>query len=72
MNNGKYKFCRLLFKLKNAPSIFQEAIDDILREKVGKSGHVYVDDVITFFETIEKDIDWTLKKLYEENRESPL
>lgn len=31
VNNGKYEYCRLPFGLKNAPSIFQRAIDDILR-----------------------------------------
>lgn len=31
VNNGKYEFTRLPFGLKNAPSIFQRALDDILR-----------------------------------------
>jgi len=46
--NGKYEYCRLPFGLKNAPSIFQRAIDDVLREQIGKSCYVYVDDVIIF------------------------
>lgn len=48
VNNGKYEFCRLPFGLKNAPSIFQRAIDDVLREHIGKICHVYVDDIIIF------------------------
>ena len=36
VNNGKYKFCRLPFCLKNAPNIFQRPIDDILRPYIGK------------------------------------
>jgi len=36
VNNGKYKFTRLPFGLKNAPSIFQRALDDILMEHIGK------------------------------------
>lgn len=28
-SNGKYEFCRLPFGLKNAPSIFQRALDDM-------------------------------------------
>ena len=48
VNNGKYEFCRLPFGLKNAPSIFQRAIDDILREFIGKFCHVYIDDVIIY------------------------
>jgi len=68
--NGKYEFCRLSFGLKNAPSIFQRAIDDVLRENIGKSCYVYVDDVIIFSETMEehvKHIAWVLDKLYDAN-----
>jgi len=50
--NWKYEFCRLPFGLKNAPSIFQRAIDDVLREQIGKSCYVYVDDVIIFSESM--------------------
>lgn len=70
VNNGKYEFCRLPFGLKNAPSMFQRAIDDILRDEIGKTCHVYVDDVIVFSETKEdhvKHIDSVLRKLLEAN-----
>lgn len=36
-SNGKCEFCRLLFGLKNAPSIFQRAIDDVIRTEISKS-----------------------------------
>uniref|UniRef100_W8BY62 RNA-directed DNA polymerase n=1 Tax=Ceratitis capitata TaxID=7213 RepID=W8BY62_CERCA len=68
VNNGKYEFCRLPFGLKNAPSIFQRAIDDILREYVGKICHVYVDDIIIFSpdETSHfEHVDLILKKIGE-------
>lgn len=70
VNNGKYEFCRLPFGLKNAPSIFQRAIDDVLREKIGIFCYVYVDDVIIFSEH-ESDhiqhIDWVINKLLNAN-----
>lgn len=70
VNNGKYEFCRLPFGLKNAPSIFQRAIDDVLREEIGNSCHVYIDDIIIFSSTAEKhfaDIERVLEKLFEAN-----
>lgn len=48
VNNGKYEFTRLPFGLKNAPSIFQRALDDILREHIGVRCYVYIDDIIVF------------------------
>lgn len=70
INNGKYEFCRLPFGLKNGPSIFQRAIDDVLRSEIGKSCHVYIDDVIIFSATAEKhlqDIENIFKKLLSAN-----
>lgn len=48
INNAKYEFTRLPFGLKNAPSIFQRALDDILREHIGKICYIYIDDIIVF------------------------
>lgn len=48
INNGKYEFLRMPFGLKNAPSVFQRAIDNILRPFIGKFCHVYIDDVIVY------------------------
>ena len=70
VNNGKYEYCRLPFGLKNAPSIFQRAIDDILRDQIGKTCHVYIDDVIIFSKSEEEHcehITWVLAKLLEAN-----
>lgn len=59
----KNEFCRIPMGLKNAPSIFQRAIDDILRENIGKCCHVYMDDVIIYSATAEEHVehlDWVL------------
>jgi len=54
INNGKYEFLRMPFGLTNATRIFQRAMDDILREQVYKTCHVYMDDIIIFSKTIEQ------------------
>lgn len=48
VNNAKYEFTRLPFGLRNSPAIFQRALDDILREHIGKTCYVYIDDIIIF------------------------
>lgn len=37
--------------IKNAGSIFQRAIDDVLRKHIGKTCYVFVDDLIIFSES---------------------
>lgn len=66
VNNGKYEFCRLPFGLRNAPSIFQRTIDDILREWIGKCCYVYIDDIIIYSPDIEchlRDIETIITNL---------
>lgn len=70
INNGKYEFLRMPFGLKNGPAIFQRAIDDILREFIGKCCYVYMDDVIVCGETLNDhllNLDTILKKLNNAN-----
>jgi len=57
INNWKYEFLRLPFGLTNAPRFFQRTIDDILRERIWKTCHVYMDDIIIFSNSIEQHID---------------
>lgn len=45
------------FGLKNAPSIFQRCVDDILRPYIGKFAYVYIDDVLIFSETEEEHME---------------
>jgi len=69
-NGGNYEFKRQPFGLRNAASIFQRTIDDILREQIGKFCYVYVDDVIISSQdkkTHIKHVEWVLKSLQEAN-----
>ena len=55
------------FWSKKAPGIFQRAIDDVLRERIGKSCYVYVDDVIIFSVNMKDHVEhiaWVLDRLY--------
>lgn len=70
VNNGKYEFTRLPFGLKNAPSIFQRALDDILRSHIGERCYVYIDDIIIFSPNEEQhfnDINEVFRTLNEAN-----
>lgn len=64
VNNGKYEFTRLPFGLKNAPAIFQRALDNILRDLIGKCCYVYIDDIIIFGEDEETHLN-NIKKVFE-------
>lgn len=61
VNGAKYEFNRLPFGLKNSPSIFQRAIDDILRPFIGKFAYVYMDDVIIFSNSEEEHLEHITK-----------
>lgn len=70
INNGKYEFTRMPFVLKNAPAIFQRAIDDVLRDQIGKICYVYINDVIVFGKDLEEhltNLNTVLKLLNEAN-----
>jgi len=70
INNGKYEFLRMPLGLTNAPRIFQRAMDDILREQIGKTCHVYMDDIIIFSNSIEqhyKDLNKIINILLKAN-----
>lgn len=57
INGAKYEFTRMPFGLKNAPSIFQRTVDDMLRPFIGKFAYVYMDDVIIFSKTREEHME---------------
>ena len=57
VKNGKFEFTRLPFGLRNASAIFQRALDDILREHIGKRCYVYIDDILIFGRTKKEHIE---------------
>lgn len=57
VNGAKYEFTRMPFGLKNAPSIFQRCVDDILRKYIGKFAYVYMDDVLIFSNSPEEHME---------------
>lgn len=70
INHAKYQFKRMPFGLKNAPSIFQRCVNDILHKYIGKFAYVYVDDVLIFSETEEEHmqhISLVVQALHEAN-----
>lgn len=54
INHAKFHFKRMPFGLKNAPSIFQRCVNEILHEFIGKFAYVYIDDVIIFSNSEEE------------------
>lgn len=67
VNYAKYQFKRMPFGLKNAPSIFQRCVNDVLHEFIGKFAYVYIDDVLIFSNTEEEHmthISLVTKALY--------
>lgn len=54
INHAKFHFIRMPFGLKNALSIFQRCVNDILHEYIGKFAYVYIDDVLIFSNSPEE------------------
>lgn len=57
INHAKFQFRRMPFGLKNAPSIFQRCVNDILHKYIGKFAYVYIDDVLIFSNTEEEHME---------------
>ena len=50
---GHYEYLRMPFGLCNAPATFQQAMNEILGDMIGKELYVYIDDVTIFSTTFE-------------------
>ena len=60
----------LQFRFTNAPAIFQQRINSVLKEHLNEFVIVYLDDIIIYSdseEEYEKYVKWVLEKLYNKN-----
>ena len=53
-HRGLYEFVRLPFGLSNAPSQFQRIMNYVLRDYIGRTCLVYIDDIVVFSTTKEE------------------
>jgi hypothetical protein len=52
--SGHYEFNRLPFGLSNSPANFQRLMDTVLKVLIGTELHIFVDDVLIFFNSAEE------------------
>src|SRR5438874_3738565 len=53
-HRGHYEYTRMPFGMCNAPATFQRMMNNILKEQIGKTLLVYLDDVMIFTKTFEQ------------------
>lgn len=71
VDGGHYEYLRMPFGLKNAPSTFQRIMDNILKDLIGTSCLVYLDDIIVYSTSLQEHLE-NLKKVFTKLRESNL
>lgn len=57
------------FGLKNAPSTFQRAMDNVFRNLIGKSCLVYMDDIIIFGSGITEHLQ-NLRRVFQKLKDA--
>src|SRR6184192_144836 len=68
---GQYHFLVMPFGLKGAPATFQQFVDDIFREYLGKFAVIYIDDLAVFSNTRE-DHHNHLRQIFQTMREKQI
>lgn len=69
VENGHYEYRRMPFGLKNAPSTFQRAMENVLRGLINEICVVYMDDIIIFSTSLQEHIT-NIEKVFQRLRES--
>lgn len=54
---GHFQFRVLAFGLSNCPSTFQNVMNDVFKDKIGKFVLVYMDDILIFSKTAEEHLE---------------
>lgn len=62
VDGGHYEFVRMPFGIKGGPASFQRYMDNILREHIGKTCLVYMDDIIIYSTSLQEHLN-NLKKI---------
>ena len=66
--SGHYEYCVMPFGLTNAPAVFQDMINDVLRDFLDQFVYVYLDDILIYSPNLavhQDHVSQVLKRLLE-------
>ena len=55
--DGLFEYTKMPFGLKNAPSVFQKIISDVLEGLIGKACEVFIDDIVVYGKSEQEFLD---------------